>query len=123
MFDQNERNNINKVMPEYLNNMAEIVAKDPSVAVMHELHCELTASITEVMINHNTLHRMPEFLKDYELFIEDMRRKFSTTQEYGYPIRSPYEKLKGIAFSDFNEKALERLKKRKQEHDWGSFDL
>ncbi|WP_102409341.1 hypothetical protein [Vibrio cyclitrophicus] len=123
MFDQNERKNINTVIPTYLDNMANIDTKEPNIIVMHELHCDFTASIFETMKVHNTLHRLPELFRDYELFIEDMRRKYSTTQDYGYPIRSPYEKSQGVPFPDYNEKALERLKKRKEEFELNSFDL
>ncbi|MEZ8058148.1 hypothetical protein [Vibrio splendidus] len=123
MFDQNERKNINTVLPTYLDNMANITTKEHNITVMHELHCDFTASLFEIMRTYNTLYRLPELLRDYELFIEDMRRKYSTTQDYGYPIRSPHEKLRGIAFPDFNEKAIERLKKRNEEFELNSFDF
>lgn len=123
MFDPNERKNINTALPAYLDEMVNIDPREPNISVMHEFHCDFTASIFETMKTHNTMHRLTELFRDYELFIEDMRRKYSTTQDYGYPIRSPYEKLRGVAFPDFNEKALERLKKRKEEFEVSSFDL
>ncbi|HAS6684094.1 TPA: hypothetical protein I7272_16355 [Vibrio parahaemolyticus] len=123
MFDQVERQNINSALPTYLDKMTSIQIKEANLTVMHELHCEFTASIMEIMRYYNTLFRLPDLLRDYELFIEDMRRKYSTTQEYGYPVRSPNEKLKGISFPDFNGQALTRLKKRKQEQNWSSFDF
>lgn len=123
MFDSKERKNINTALPIYLDKMANIDTKEPNTNLIHELHCDFTASIFGTMKTHHTFHRLPDLFRDYELFIEDMRRKYSTTQEYGYPIRSPQEKLQGIAFPDFNEKALERLKKRKEELEVNSLDL
>jgi hypothetical protein len=62
------------------------------------LYTKLIIELFKCLRETNSLHRMDEFKSDFQMFTDDMIRKYSTTSPYGYAPRSPYEKRMGIRF-------------------------
>ncbi len=65
-------------------------------AQLNLLYAKLIIELFKCLLNTNSLNRMDEFKQDFELFAEDMVRKYSSTSPYGGTPRSPYEKRMGI---------------------------
>lgn len=65
-------------------------------AQLNLLYAKLIIELFKSLIETHSLDRMGEFKQDFELFSEDMVRKYGSTSPYGYAPRSPYEKRKGI---------------------------
>ena len=69
-------------------------------AQLNILYAKLIVELFKCLFETNSLHRMDEFKSDFQMFRDDMIRKYSTTSPYGYSPRSPYEKKLGIAGSE-----------------------
>jgi len=77
-------------------------------AQLNLLYTKLIVELFKCLIETNSLHRMDEFKSDFEMFTDDMIRKYSTTSPYGYSPRSPHEKKLGIARSE--DKKITKVK-------------
>lgn len=69
-------------------------------AQLNLLYTKLIVELFKCLRETNSFHRMDEFKSDFEMFTNDMIRKYSTTSPYGYSPRSPYEKKMGISGSE-----------------------
>lgn len=121
MFDTNKLKKNQEFLDFYLNELLSVRVDDPYFSTFHDLHYEFTASIHDVMKKNHTLYRNEELLEDYEMFIEDMRRKYRIDSDYGYPLRSHHDKVKGIPFPDYELKIQTVLKDKKDAFEFGGF--
>jgi hypothetical protein len=85
-----------------------------------QLNLEYAKLITELfkcLFKTNSLHRKDEFKSDFQMFTDDMIRKYSSTSPYGYSPRSPYEKKMGIKSSSPKAKVYARDDHDETEHE------
>jgi len=59
-------------------------------------YAKLIIELFKCLFETNSLDRKHEFQDDFQLFAEDMVRKYGTASPYGYVPRSPYEKKNGL---------------------------
>jgi hypothetical protein len=81
------------------------------------LYTKLIVELFKCLRETNSLHRMDEFKSDFQMFTDDMIRKYSTTSPYGYSPRSPYEKKMGIKPSSPKSQVYARDEQNKTEHE------
>jgi hypothetical protein len=65
-------------------------------AQLNLLYAKLIIDLFKCLFETNSLNRIDEFKSDFQMFTDDMIRKYSSTSPYGYSPRSPYEKKMGI---------------------------
>lgn len=59
-------------------------------------YAKLLIELFKRLFETQSLNRLDEFLRDFQLFKDDMLTKYGTTSPYGYEPRSPFEKRMGI---------------------------
>jgi len=64
------------------------------------LYAKLIIELFKCLFETKSLNRMDEFKADFEMFAEDMIRKYSSTSRFRESPRSPHEKRMGIAYSE-----------------------
>ena len=91
---------------------------------LNKLYMELVPEVFELLFDSNQLHRQDEFVMDFELFKDDMLRKYTSKGDYDYKPRSHYEKLMGLKYSETIKKASTTHKERKlNDIDFDSYSM
>lgn len=71
-------------------------------------YAKLIIELFNCLFKTKSLNRMDEFKADFEMFAEDMIRKYSSTSRFRESPRSPYEKRMGINSSFTKPKVYAR---------------
>ena len=69
-------------------------------AQLNLLYAKLIIELFKCLFEQKSLNRMDEFKSDFQMFTEDMLRKYGSTSDFRSSPRSPYEKRMGIAYSE-----------------------
>ncbi len=82
----------------YSKNLRSVVSESTYFVSFHFLYITLIEDVFRLIMAKHSIERKDEFLLDFKLFVNQMKRKYASDRDYGYELRSHSQFMKSLDY-------------------------